>query len=885
SMAKEHGTSKKNDLRIPPQDIEAEISALGSLLLDHESIYRIADALVATDFYRAAHRTVYEAIRDLFDKREPIDVLSVSARLREKKQLEEIGGMSYLTSMVNSVPTATHIEHYASLVRKKRLLRDLIKASHHIAQLGYREAEDVSSLLDEAEQKIFGIAKDSLKQEFFAVKEALEEAWERIDRIHRERDALRGIPTGFDDIDALLGGLQKSDLVILAARPSLGKTALALDIARNAAFKGHPVGVFSLEMSRDQLVDRLIAAQGNVDLWRLRTGHLRAGGPDDEFSRIRDAMALLSDIPLFLDDTPSPSVIELRAKARRLQAQRKLALVVIDYLQLVKGHQNFESRVQEVSEISRSLKAMAKELNVPVLALSQLSRGVEMRPSSIPKLSDLRESGCLAGDTLITRADTGERIAIRNLRGKTNIPIFSLNKNLCLEIKTISRVFSSGIKQLFEIKTRSGRSIKASTNHPFFTIHGWTPLEKLSKGHHLAQPRALMPIKPSLTLSSDELILLAHLIGDGCVLPRQPIHYTSVDMTSLNIVAETAQRLFSITPRIVPQKNGFHVYLPSPYPLAQGRHHPIINWFVKLGIAPVRSYEKILPDSLFTAPSDQIQLFLHHLWATDGNISWKYLQGRKASAAIYYATTSERLGEQVQHLLLRLGIASTLRRVPQGMHRPNYHIAIQGKDTQLRFLMRMGSFGSRGKIIPDLCRALQQITPNPNTDSIPKEAWRIFIEPEKERLGIGWRELSSAIQTAYCGSTLFKTRLSRSRMTRVAEALQTSPLSRLAQSDIYWDEIISIVPLGDEEVFDATVPGTHNFIANDFIVHNSIEQDADVVMFIYREDKARENTDRKNIAEIRVEKHRNGPTGKVELYFHEETASFRSIAKHFEEPL
>ncbi len=383
---------------MPPQNIEAEISTLGALMLDKDAIIRVVDQLVIRDFYKPVHADIFEVMLELFNRRDPIDVLSVTSRLKEKGKLEGVGGSAYLASLVNSVPTASHIEHYAAMVRKKRLLRDLIDASHHIAQLGYRESEEVEKLIDEAEQRIFSISRDSLHQEFLAIQDTLEEAWERIDRIHRDRDTLRGVPTGFKDLDSILGGLQKSDLVVLAARPSLGKTSLALDIARNAAREKFPVGIFSLEMSNDQLVDRLLASEANVDLWRLRTGHLRQDGADNDFSKLQGAMASLSSIPLFMDDSPSPTVMELRAKARRLQAEHKLSLVIIDYLQLIKGYGNSESRVQEVSEISRSLKAMAKELSIPVLALSQLSRGVEMRPSSVPKLSDLRESGSIEQD-------------------------------------------------------------------------------------------------------------------------------------------------------------------------------------------------------------------------------------------------------------------------------------------------------------------------------------------------------------------------------------------------------------------------------------------------------------------------------------------------------
>lgn len=389
----------QSEARIPPQNIEAEMSVLGSLMLDKDAIYGIVDFLSPRDFYKPIHREVYEAMLDLYNHREPIDVLSMTNRLSERKSLEDAGGSSYLTSLVNTVPTASHAANYATIVRKKRLLRDLIEASHHIAQLGYRESEEVEGLIDEAEQKIFSIAKDSLRQEFFQVREALEAAWERIDRIHKGDMSHAGVPTGFKDLDDILSGLHKSDLVILAARPSLGKTSLALNIARNVAIDAKKaVGVFSLEMSREQLIDRLIASEAQVDSWRLRTGRLRAEGADNDFLRVRDAMQTLSEAPLFIDDSSSPTVLELRAKARRLQAEHDLGLIVIDYLQLIKGSSGTESRVQEVSEISRMLKGMAKELNIPVLALSQLSRGIENRPSSLPKLSDLRESGSIEQD-------------------------------------------------------------------------------------------------------------------------------------------------------------------------------------------------------------------------------------------------------------------------------------------------------------------------------------------------------------------------------------------------------------------------------------------------------------------------------------------------------
>lgn len=399
--------------RIPPQNVEAEISVLGSLMLDKDAIFRVVDTLAPYDFYKPTHHEIYQAMLDLSGKHEPVDVLSVASRLKEKNKLEEIGGPSYLATLVNAVPTASNVEHYATLVRRKRLFRDLISASHHIAELGYKEDENVETLIDEAEQKIFGIAKDSLRRDFLPIKDLMPGTAERIERLHKGDGALRGVSTGFLGLDNYLAGLQKSDLIILAARPSLGKTALALNIAKHVALKEKkPVGVFSLEMSHEQVMDRLLASEAMVDLWRLRTGHLEEELGD--FTELGRAMGRLSEAPIFIDDSASPTPLELRAKARRLHARHELGLIVVDYLQLVRGHGRVESRVQEVSEISRSLKALAKELNVPVLALSQLSRAIEQRGGDKkPQLSDLRESGSIEQDAdvvmFIYRKDSNQK--------------------------------------------------------------------------------------------------------------------------------------------------------------------------------------------------------------------------------------------------------------------------------------------------------------------------------------------------------------------------------------------------------------------------------------------------------------------------------------------
>ncbi len=396
-MARSNSSLEKD--RIPPQNIEAEQSVLGALLLDREAIIKVADILKPKDFYQKANRIIFESIIHLYEKGEPVDLMNVSNRLSSTKQLEEIGGKGYLTTLVNTVSTPAHVASHAKIVHQKRVLRDLISVSYEIAELGTREEEDTDVLLDEAEQKIFSISQDAISQDFTQVGSALEDAFERIERLHNDKGDIRGVPTGYPGLDNVLAGLQRSDLIILAARPSLGKTSLALDIARNVATKSKlPVGVFSLEMSKEQLVDRLIAAEAHVDLWKLRTGKLSDQGEYNDFMKIRDALASLSEAPLFIEDSSSPTILQIRTMARRLQSEHGLGLIIVDYLQLIQPRSSYDNPVQAVTEISRSLKALAKELNVPVLALSQLSRAVESRTIRTPKLSDLRESGSIEQD-------------------------------------------------------------------------------------------------------------------------------------------------------------------------------------------------------------------------------------------------------------------------------------------------------------------------------------------------------------------------------------------------------------------------------------------------------------------------------------------------------
>ncbi|HEY4498101.1 MAG TPA: replicative DNA helicase [Candidatus Paceibacterota bacterium] len=388
----------EKNLRLPPQDLEAEQSVLGSLMLDKEAITAVADLLAPNDFYKKANEIIYRAALELWDDREPIDILSVSAALKKSGELKEISGVGYLTELVNSVPSAFHVSHYAKIVKEKSVLRSLINASAQITEEALTSKNDIEKLLDDVEQRIFAISQRSIAKNFIHIGEGLKEAYERIERLHRGEGAgLRGVATGFIQLDNILSGLQPSDLIVVGARPSFGKTAFVMDIARHIAVNlKKPVGVFSLEMSRPQVEDRLIAAEAQVDLWKLRTGRLK---DEVEFEMLAAAADRLRPAPLYIDDSPSPNIVEMRSMARRLQAEQgELSLIVVDYLQLIEPRRTTDSMVQQVTEISRGLKSLARELNVPIIAVSQLSRAVEQRGIKRPQLADLRESGAIEQD-------------------------------------------------------------------------------------------------------------------------------------------------------------------------------------------------------------------------------------------------------------------------------------------------------------------------------------------------------------------------------------------------------------------------------------------------------------------------------------------------------
>ncbi|MEH1012665.1 replicative DNA helicase [Micromonospora sp. CPCC 206060] len=655
--------------------------------------------------------------------------------------------------------------------------------------------------------------------------------------------------------------VDNDDHLYLAGRsmiPTHNSTA-SMDFARNAAIRANQASaIFSLEMSKVEIVMRLLSAEARVPLHVLRSGQLS----DDDWTKLARCMGEISEAPLFVDDTPNMNLMEIRAKARRLKQRHDLKMIVVDYLQLMSSPKKTESRQQEVAELSRGLKLLAKEVECPVIAVSQLNRGPEQRTDKRPQLSDLRESGCLTAETRVIRADDNTEVTLGELlaAGARDIPVWALDERLMYSPRTMTHVFPSGTREIFRMTLASGKQIDATANHPFLTFAGWRPLGDLAVGSRVAAPRHIPPPLNVERWAEAEIVMLAHLIGDGSFVRRQPIRYASRDERNLTAVTESA-RHFGIT-AVRDEYAAARVTtlrLPAPYRLTHGRRNPIAQWLDELGLFGLRSHEKFVPKGVFSLPKDQITLFLRHLWATDGSVT---VNKNGRSGRVYYASTSIRLLEDISRLLLRYGIIARLRAVTVRGHRPQYTLDVSGRDDQLRFLREIGVHGERADGCERLRTVLEQLTSNTNVDTIPKEVWGRVREILTAQV-MSHREFANAIGTQFCGSTLWKRAPSRARLSRVAAVLDTADLDLHATNDVFWDEITSIESLGEREVYDATVLGTHNFIANGIATHNSIEQDADVVILLHRDDYYDKESPRAGEADFIVAKHRNGPTDTV----------------------
>ena len=860
-----------------PSSTDSERVILGAILLDNALITQAIEQLKPDDFYQPLHRRIFKAMISLFERAESIDPILIGEELKKEGHLESIGGIAGITNLTIGLPHFSDLQSYTKVVKQKATVRNLIKVCNQITSEALAEEEEAEIILDHAEQMIFALADERTRQGFAHIQPIAEDVLVKIrEYAKNESHALTGLATGFRDFDRMTSGLQKTDLFILAGRPSMGKTALGLTMAQNAAVQENAViAIFSLEMSKEQLVMRLLSSEAKVDAHRFRTGFLI----QDEWARLAGAIGTLAEAKIFIDDTPGISVLEMRAKARRLAAeQKRIDLILVDYLQLMSGSKRSESRQQEVSQISRELKALAKELDVPVMALSQLSRAPEARNPPKPLMSDLRESGCLAGESLVTMADSGERIPIRELVGKKGFRVWALNeKTWQLEKAVVTNAFSTGIKPVFRLKTKLGRTIRATANHKFYSFNGWKRLDELKIGERLALPRKIESGSVQ-TMSDAELALLAHLIGDGCTLPRHSIQYTTRERDLAETVFDLAKEVFGddIKPKIKAERRWYQVYLTS------ARHHThnvrsaVAEWLDDLGVWGLRSYEKFVPEKVFRQPKEAIALFLRHLWATDGCI-WVN-ENSKHHPGIYYASSSEQLAQNVQALLLRIGINARLRKIPQESKGLNqFHVIVSGKADIEKFIEFVKSVGERkNQSLKKIKKFVDLTVANSNRDSIPSEVWKKYVVPAMKENGFTTRQMFAGISTKYCGTQIYKQNINRKRACKIAQTVNSNELLQISKSDIYWDEIAEIHPESETEVYDLTVKDYANFESTGLIVHNSIEQDADVVAFIYREEYYKPSDENAGLAEVLISKQRNGPTGTVKLAFLKEFTRFEN---------
>ncbi|MEO1624304.1 MAG: replicative DNA helicase [Bacteroidota bacterium] len=763
------GKKKGNDLssyvfgKIQPQALPLEEAVLGAIMLDKDALPVILDILQSESFYSDAHQLIYKAMLRLFERTQPVDLLTVTEELRKSGDLEKAGGPYYLVELTNRVASAANIEYHARIISQKHIQRELIRVSTNVIRDAYEDTTDVFDLLDQAEQGLFNITQQNLSRSYESMGSLASRALKQMEEMASKKEGLTGVPTGFTELDRLTSGWQSSDLIIVAARPGMGKTSFILALARNAAMDfDKAVAVFSLEMSNLQLVQRLISMEAEISGSKLRNGQLE----DYEWQQLQSAIEKMSEVPIYIDDTPGINIFELRAKCRRLKMQHDIQMVVIDYLQLMSGGPDSGkgNREQEISMISRSLKGLAKELSVPVIALSQLSRAVETRGGTKrPQLSDLRE--CITGDTRILNADTGEYIEVEQLLGKEDFHVLAVDPSRQLQRNKVLDVWYTGEKEVYEVKTQSGFTIKASLNHPFYTADGWTQLVDLREGDYIGTAKRVDLDLAESSLSEEELIGLAREFATDA--------------------------------------------------------------------------KKQLPSAVFASSKRQIALFLRHLWKQG---ALDYRQG--SDSAISFASASVQQLQAVKSLLLRFGIASELRENKGDI----VQLCIIEEDHILAFAKEIGGFGADANVLA-----------------------RLFNDLEKE-------------QNVFLAGKNVSHAKGQSLQQQLPQSVEVLTAEQPDSRDIRWEKIVSIVHIGRRKTYDLHVEDNHNFVANDFVIHNSgaIEQDADIVTFIYRPEyyqilEDEEGNSLKGVGEIIVAKHRNGALKTVKLRFTDTFAKFSDL--------
>ncbi|WP_338769934.1 replicative DNA helicase [Nocardia vulneris] len=781
-----------------------------------------------------------------------------------------------LAGLLDTDGTVTHGGSVQFSVTSERLFRDVQEL---VVSLGYRchvatkrvrgrsESSSVAYTMTFAtDDEVFGLYRKALlHKERRAARNTARSGARYIVDVRR----IESVPVRCVEVD-------NAEHLYLAGRSMVPthNSTLGMDFMRSCSIKhGLPSVIFSLEMSRTEIVMRLLSAEAKIKLGDMRAGRMS----DDDWTKLARRMSEISEAPLFVDDSPNLTMMEIRAKARRLKQRHDLKLVVVDYLQLMTSGKKVESRQQEVSDFSRNLKLLAKELEVPVVAISQLNRGPEQRTDKRPMVSDLRESGCLPASTRILRADNGTESTLGELLASGEQPlVWSLDERMRMVARPMVKVFPSGRKEVFRLRLASGRVVDATGNHPFLTVDGWIALEKLAVGDRLATPRHVPEPVHTTRMPDAKIILLAHMIGDGSCVKRQPLRYASIDEANLDAVTAAATH-FGVTAvrDDHPAARVSTLRLRAPEHLTHGKRNPIAAWLDELGLFGLRSYEKFVPKPVFELPNDQVALFLRHLWATDGSVRWDDTGGQ---ARVYYSSTSRRLIDDVAQLLLRVGVHGRIKQVRKAGYRDCWHLTIDGSDNQTVFLRDVGVHGARGQAADAALTHLAPLASNTNVDTVPKEVWnqvRSLLATKQ----MTHREFSAAMGSRFCGSTMWKRSPSRSRLARVAVVLDDADIEMLATNDVFWDKVVEITSLGEQDVYDGTVPGTHNFVAQGISVHNSLEQDADMVILLHRPDAFERDDPRGGEADLILGKHRNGPTATITVAHQLHLSRFVDMAR------
>ena len=765
--------------------------------------------------------------------------------------------------------------------KKKPPLRRLISASLEIIGSARGEVEDVGEVLDEAERSIFSVSQQRAVAYFSPLRTLLLSVYDKAEELSEMKSRISGLSTGIHDFDMITSGLQSTDLIIVAARPSMGKTSLCLSIAEHVAIKEHkPVAIFSLEMSKEQLALRMLCSQAQVNSHKLRTGHLN----EDEWTKLANVVQGMYEAPIFIDDATDTSALTMRAKCRRLMAEHNgLGLIIVDYLQLMRSHRRTENRVQEIGEIARGLKSLGRELKVPVVALSQLSRAVESRENKRPMLSDLRE--CVVGDTRLMDAATGRLVPIRDIQAGDHI--LAMDSRQKVRPFEVARVWSTGIKPVFTLKTRTGRGITATDNHPLLTAQGWKRLDELQPGDIIATAMRLPEHGLEKPERADLCRLLGYLVGDGTFQTHRAVGFCGSDPIVVKDAIDIAIQHFpGITWREKKrygeyQEGDFRCLYENGYGKPYG--NPLREWLRGLGVLGQKDNTKQVPDWVWESGHAGASQFLAGYLSADGCV--KYTAGR--GWFVHFDTVSRRLAEDVQLLLLRLGVIATVNDGYRSAKATQliYRISVAGfADNLRRFAATVKPGGRKGSLLERMAAELPEGVTNGSLFGLPPEVSALLFDKSKHLRQQGRKRKE--------GPRLYwkpqGKRPRRDICAKFAESLKDELLGVWANSDLLWEEIKSITPAGEEEVFDIAVPGCANFLANGIVAHNSgsIEAEADMVCFLYREAYYKmkeafnvEGGERPEMAEMEeteiiVGKHRNGPTGMVKVGFMPQFAKF-----------